>query len=1247
MTSEDKKKVVGLDTVWVFKDYIDKVRGEIANNTDLSMKDYFDTRIKEVSDKIKDDFESQYDKLTELGEYVEQFGTPEEVKQIRLDLDALIANTNDKFDALDALNKELEILSGEYEDLKNSVFTEGQINELINAAMIDGVTITDDAVLAENVYASKLVAFIGNFAKISASQIEGGEITGHTIASSEFIPGTPDRRWQIGNEGEGWLANKQISWNANGDVTLGDKVTISYNNISGLQEEIGDLIDKAQNEGLTIRELIKAWSADDKLSPDEIKELLMLKDQILAEHDRVINSIEDIDNQLNDVELSFDSESDASDDTQQAIDAIKEKIANFRSLLNATEYTTVKDKAIKTIDYYKSQLDNSNTDSYNCVQIIDEYPLETINSYYLELNYLLENYDKVQNFLTELTGNIADLKINNINRILNNLEDDYNNLKEVTEETSELTQAIIDSFSNDNVVSHDEQLTLKLKLDEIVTEYASISTSVHALIDAYEEASTPNVDENGEEYEEVFIAEDAAEYLEKLTTAFEDYKTNYDNAYKILSYYTNEATERDDFGNIVIIPEYNLNDLPLFYDVRQKLLDIYYEANSYYTTYNRFGSKTTWIGDDGIYSGTIMADNLRGWCIEGLTVQSGIKSELPDDLTWYKYNGKETTSEDDAFTKITADYRDENGNPVTEGPTWQIYKDGTGHLANGNISWSENGTFNLGKNALRYDGTKLEISGDTVHINGDVKINGEAIVNGIEYAEDEDKLRISKIVAEYVTADQIFGERIAGLSVESDKTVQLPNELEWQKYDETENKFVTETGGTGPTWQIYNDGSGHLAKGNISWDVNGKLSANINGSFSGGSDGTVGNDAMTWDDDNIYFKKNIVFDDDCILTWGSNGGTSSGGENPGGGLTEERVTEITKNIISSETIVAENMITSQLNTSAVNEPETFQPIYEPADHVEIEGNYIRVRTFTDEDVVTISSDEVQNYFSPDAFKVTSDIDGTDGFITVQFRSSGNGLWYNTAAIDQSALSLGFIDTNGYANINIQLRLIGVGAIDTQYYTMNPTADFASQPILKIYNYDPVNDTYSLHSIKSIMGWVNTEAPVGFEGEENTFWTKTIKVEPMNRGIYQVKLDLPAMCIEGTNMNSNTNYQFRAWYSILDVNRGTGSFSVIGKNGVSLMSESCNIFMNDDKIELSAGNLRTNPDSPTLYGIKITPSGMYINNGGRSWQAWNPIGTSYDDTELTNAVDDLQTRMSTAEIKIDNLQDTISNWGSSD
>lgn len=398
-----------------------------------------------------------------------------------------------------------------------------------------------------------------------------------------------------------------------------------------------------------------------------------------------------------------DIEIDMSGETQAAIDAIKAKIANYRSLLNTSAYTNAKNQVIETIDYYKGLLDIDLTDAYGCVSVDESHPLEIINSYYFELNYLLENYEKVQNFLAEITGNISDLKINSINRTLDNLEDDYNNLKDITEETSKITQSLIDSLSNDNLISPDEQLTLKLKLDEIVTEYVSISNSVNALIEAYTEASKPKVDENGEEHKEAFIAEDVAEYLEKLNTAFNDYKKNYNKACNILIYYTAADTNRDEFGNIAIVPDYDLESLPEFYEVRQALLDVYYEANSYYTTYNRFGSKTTWIGDNGIYSGTIMADNLRGWCIEGLTVQSGINEELPKDLEWYKYNGPDATNVADAFTKITADYRDENGNPVVSGPTWQIYKDGTGHLAKGGIRWNND-------EVIFGDSTKISIT---------------------------------------------------------------------------------------------------------------------------------------------------------------------------------------------------------------------------------------------------------------------------------------------------------------------------------------------------------------------------------------------------------------------------------------------------------------------------------------------------------------------------------------------------------
>ena len=234
-------KLVSLDNVRVIKDYIEKVRGEIAEGADINMKDYFEQKLKDVADHIKNQYDDKYDELTKRLEYLEQFGSSDELNEIRLQIDALINDTNDKFDALEALNKELDILNGKYGDLLNSVLSEGQINELIKAAMIEGVTIGDDYIAAENIYATNLVAFIAKFGKITAANIEGGDISGHTIRSSQYIDGTTDPRWIIDNNGAGWLANKNISWTADGDVTFGKDVSLSWDNIKDAINSNGGL----------------------------------------------------------------------------------------------------------------------------------------------------------------------------------------------------------------------------------------------------------------------------------------------------------------------------------------------------------------------------------------------------------------------------------------------------------------------------------------------------------------------------------------------------------------------------------------------------------------------------------------------------------------------------------------------------------------------------------------------------------------------------------------------------------------------------------------------------------------------------------------------------------------------------------------------------------------------------------------------------------------------------------------------
>ena len=60
-----------------------------------------------------------------------------------------------------------------------------------------------------------------------------------------------------------------------------------------------------------------------------------------------------------------------------------------------------------------------------------------------------------------------------------------------------------------------------------------------------------------------------------------------------------------------------------------------------------------------------------------------------------------------------------------------------------------------------------------------------------------------------------------------------------------------------------------------------------------------------------------------------------------------------------------------------------------------------------------------------------------------------------------------------------------------------------------------------------------------------------------------------------------------------------SFVDIGKNGIVINSEKGNIYMDNSNIVMSMGT------SESMYGIKITPNGMYYSNGGSTWTAWNP------------------------------------------
>ena len=240
-------KILGLDALEHIRDYIDGTSSNINYRIDTELKNHIEDRIAAASSNIQTEYNSQYNDLINRIQFVEQNGTAEELAELRLQLDALNADTQEKFSALDGISRELEKLTVDYQEMYDSVttgtiFNAGQLNEIINTAMINKVDISPDAILTPEMYAAKLVALIGNFGQINAANIIGGDIKGHTISSNNLIEGTEDPVWTIREAGDGWLAQKNISWDTDGNVTFGENVKISFDNVTGAEAKLQSLM---------------------------------------------------------------------------------------------------------------------------------------------------------------------------------------------------------------------------------------------------------------------------------------------------------------------------------------------------------------------------------------------------------------------------------------------------------------------------------------------------------------------------------------------------------------------------------------------------------------------------------------------------------------------------------------------------------------------------------------------------------------------------------------------------------------------------------------------------------------------------------------------------------------------------------------------------------------------------------------------------------------------------------------------
>ena len=157
-----------------------------------------------------------------------------ELRQAITDGDAAaIAQANAALEKAKDAKDAVDALEGAIGDLEGSILSEGDVTNLSIAAIQEATKITGDTVASQTVIGRNIIGLAGTFAKIQAENIEGTTISGKTIQSDNNISDTSDPTWQIKNAGDGYLAQKNISWDVNGNLTVKGKINGSVGSSMG------------------------------------------------------------------------------------------------------------------------------------------------------------------------------------------------------------------------------------------------------------------------------------------------------------------------------------------------------------------------------------------------------------------------------------------------------------------------------------------------------------------------------------------------------------------------------------------------------------------------------------------------------------------------------------------------------------------------------------------------------------------------------------------------------------------------------------------------------------------------------------------------------------------------------------------------------------------------------------------------------------------------------------------------------
>lgn len=171
-----------------------------------------------------------------------------------------IAHASAALDKANSFNEELNSLKSKFKTdefgktyLDSSALNVADIYSLSVAALGNDIADSEGTLHEEAVFAKQIVGVISQFGSVKADNITGDVISGKTVQSSD------EGGWKLNNAGDGYLANKNISWDKDGTVTFGSGVSLKWSDIQDKPDlnelsksDVVDIINSTQIDGSNI-----------------------------------------------------------------------------------------------------------------------------------------------------------------------------------------------------------------------------------------------------------------------------------------------------------------------------------------------------------------------------------------------------------------------------------------------------------------------------------------------------------------------------------------------------------------------------------------------------------------------------------------------------------------------------------------------------------------------------------------------------------------------------------------------------------------------------------------------------------------------------------------------------------------------------------------------------------------------------------------------------------------------------------